>query len=118
MKSQYKLILVAVVSVIVIYAFTSMTPNKKTVIKILDKDKVTCGYYKQKSMISYYLSDGVTIYITDALSCHKLKNKNTIDNIIVISGIKKMDIAIVNSIDDDSLYGEVKDDFKLDKIKY
>lgn len=119
MKNQYKLGLIIAVAVIIIYAFTAMTPNKKTVIKILDKDKASCGYYKDKSKVLYYLSDGITIYNTDADSCLKLKNKSKVDSIIIIDTGKKMDTAIVNTIgDDNNWYGEVKDNFKLDKINY
>mgnify|MGYP006370754241 CR=1 FL=1 len=110
MKNQYKLGLIVSVAVIIIYAFTAMTPNKKTVIKILDKDK---------AKVSYYLSDGTTIYNTDADSCLKLKNRSKVDSIIIIDTGKKMDTAIVNTIgDDNNWYGEVKDNFKLDKINY
>lgn len=97
---------------------TALTPNKKNVIKFLDKDKSICGYYKQKNKVSYYISDGTTIYNTDAISCNKLRNKNRVDNIVVIEGQKKVGTAIVNAIGDDEWYGEVKDDFKLDKINY
>lgn len=118
MKNQYKISFIVSISVIIIYALTAMTPSKKTVIKILDKDKATCSYYKDKSKISYYLSDGTTIYNTDVDSCIKLKNKNKVDSIIIIDIGKKMDTAIVNAIGDDNWYGEVKDNFKLDKLKY
>lgn len=118
-KKNYKIGLVVVVSVIIMYAFTAMMPSKKSVLKLLDKDKVSCGYYKNNNKISYYLYDGTTIYNTDRSSCIKLKNKNTIDNIIIIDGVKKMDTAIVNSIgDDDTWYGGVNDSKQIDKIKY
>jgi hypothetical protein len=119
MKHMYKIGLVILVSGVILYTMSAMTHNKKNVTKFLDKDKSSCGYHKLNSKVTYYISDGTTIYNTDATSCRKLRNKNTVDNIIVIEGQKKVDTAIVNSIGDDGWYGEVKEDFKqIDKIKY
>lgn len=119
MKHKYKIATMGIILAITIYGFTALIPIKKTVVKLLDKNSTTCGYYKQQSKTTYYLYDGKTVYNTDANSCRKLKSKSTIDNIIIIDDSKKMDTAIVNSIGDDNWYGEVKETFKqIDKINY
>lgn len=120
MKPKYRITLVGIVLVIVVYGFTALVPIKKTAIKLIDKDKASCGYYRLNTKMVYFLYDGTVMYNTDSTSCRKLKNKNTIDNIIIIDSDKKMNTAIVNSIgDDDNWYGEVKDNFKqVDKINY
>lgn len=73
-------------------------------VKILDKTKVTCGYFlKRKNhspYITYYLYDGVELYNTDPDSCDRLAQLDTIENILIVNEDRDFKTAMINTRDD------------------
>lgn len=69
--------------------YDSKYDSKGVVVKMLDKNKVECGYYLQRKnnspVITFYLYDGETIYSSN-MNCDAFNktNKNDIENIIVV----------------------------------
>ncbi len=105
------LIIVAIISLIIgsikltNSGYDSTYDSTGVVVKMLDKNKVECGYYLQRKnnspFITYYLYDGVTMY-SSSMSCDEFNkiNKDDIENIIVVDIEDALLYAIVNKISD------------------
>lgn len=98
------ILLSIIVNIFIIVSMEYYKSTRESIpIKLLDKNKVLCGYKlnheNNTPYITYYIYDG-ELYNTNPDSCEKLSKPTLVESIIVMDINEDLKFATVNTIED------------------